>query len=101
VALDIEKIRSIGVPHKKRGSHVYSEGGNSRTAVERVREYAEMNPQASQRELERQARIEACGARNQETFANALKDGLSEASRIVNAQADSVAVAESAADAKE
>jgi len=101
VSLDLEKIRSIGVPHKKRGSHVYSEGGNPRTAVERVREYAALNPNASQRELERQARIEACGARNQETFAHALTEGLTEASRIVGAKADSVAVAESGATIKE
>lgn len=101
MALDIEKLRSIGVPNKKRGSHVYSEGGNSRTAVERVREYAALNPNASQKELERQARIEACGARNQETFAHALTDGLTEASRIVGAKADMVTVVESGSTAKE
>lgn len=98
---DIEKLRSINVPLKKRGSHVYSNGGNSRTAVERVREYAERNPNATQRELERQARIEACGARNQETFAHALNDGLAEVGRIVSDKAGMVQVAESGGADKE
>lgn len=86
---------------KRRGSHVWNHGGNSRTAVERVREYAEKNPNASQAALERQARIEACGARNQETFAHALKDGLAEASRIIDAQAALVTVSERAVKPKE
>lgn len=100
MTLDIEKLRSIGTPGKKRGSHVWNHGGNSRTAVERVQEYAEQHPYASQAALERQARIEACGARNQETFARALTDGLTEVGKVIDERASHVTVSERSVDTK-
>jgi hypothetical protein len=99
--IDLDKIRSIAVPGKKRGSHVYSRGGNSKTAVARVREYSLKNPTASRAEYERQVRIEACGAKNQETFAQALEDGFAEVGRIADEAANSVRVAESYPDKTE
>lgn len=69
--------------------------------MERVREYADRNPRATQQELERQARIEACGAKNQETFAHALQSGLVEASLISSANTQAVSVSERAVTVKE
>lgn len=94
MTVDIEKLLSIGTPGKKRGSHVWSHGGTTRTAVERVREYALKNPNASQKELERQVRIEACGAVNQETFARTLCDGFSEVGKIIEEKTAVVTVSE-------
>jgi len=58
----IDKLRSIALPQKKRGSHRYNTGGNARTVQEAIREVKGANPRAGTQEMQNAAYREAMGA---------------------------------------
>jgi len=83
----IDKLRSIAVPSKKRGSHRYNHGGNLRTVAEAVREVKGANPKAGTKEMQEAAYREAMGAGSWKKCADLIQAGAEEIGRQLDPDA--------------